>query len=628
MFPFRSWLKKLFSSRPAYTKPNRRLSRLLVETLEDRAVPATFLDGSVLDPVPTVIGDNQTGEDLFGPGMYDLKFDSGDIANLGIGESLQMSDAYVTITITVTAVYEDGIVELDWTLDETRTVDGMTTVGIDAAIMKAGNGALLYDYTGIFPEPDDDQGLETPVREQSQGGNIRLTPIALSHVSFCYDLEEGTHECPDPVITNDFIFVGGNISGQKWQDFNANGTQDVGDDGIENWSISLYRDYNYDLDFDDDGELLSAISTDSDGNYSFNDLAAGSYRVVEASVYGWTAMTPTFHDVTLIEDIDVNVSETFEEHGDHQCLVEVLTVTTTSVSSSGDNSFGNFKNISITGTKFYDANANGIADDTAVVAGWTIILDQDGNLETIDDQQTATTDGFGIYTFDNVGPGTYLVVEGAATSSGWIQTYGIGGYTVTAGGDGVQSGGESTDNDFGNLKLMSGTGGRTLGFWSNKNGQKVILDGGSAATELTFLNSLNLVTASGGDLCLSTNSAGVTQLEKWLLSANATNMAYMLSAQLTASVLSVEAGFLSASSIIDTGSLLVGFAGYLPSLNIVVDANNVTHGFITIGDLQAAANAALLLDSNSLSGDFWRAYQEALKTALDKLNNNLLSFVA
>ena len=62
--------------------------------------------------------------------------------------------------------------------------------------------------------------------------------------------------------------------------------------------------------------------------------------------------------------------------------------------------------------------------------------------------------------------GKYIVIEGPATSSGWIQTYGMGGHAITA-----TSGTNYTNQDFGNLKEVAETGGQNIGYWTGCNGQ-------------------------------------------------------------------------------------------------------------------------------------------------------------
>jgi hypothetical protein len=289
--------------------------------------------------------------------------------------------------------------------------------------------------------------------------------------------------------------------------------------------------------------------------------------------------------------------------------------------------FANFKNIDISGTKWYDNNANGKKDDTAVVEGWKIVLYSDNNTpddDTDDTTAEATTGVDGSYSFTNLGPGGYAVIE-AAGGLGWIQTYGIGGFEVTA-----ASGVNSTGNDFGNLLECASSGGVTLGYWSNKNGQAVLNADGFNDDSL-LLNALSLKNANGTDAVLNTSAA----LKTWLLNATATNMAYMLSAQLATTELAVlEAGTgafvgLNGNTIVDTGTLLLPYLTSITGLTDVIDGSGTHHGFITISALMAAANKQLCIDLDglSLSGATNRAIEEALKTALDKLNNNQLNFV-
>ena len=145
--------------------------------------------------------------------------------------------------------------------------------------------------------------------------------------------------------------------------------------------------------------------------------------------------------------------------------------------------------------------------------------------------------------------------------------------------------------------MTRSTGGRTLGFWSNKNGQALIGSG-----DLTMLRALNLVDKSNSDFDPDTSS----QLKTWLLKADATYMGYMLSAQLAATELSVYNGLLNGlqSVWVDDGDGI-----YEPG------------EALTINSIMAAAN--LLLPGQPSD----RADQEYYKNLLDKINNNLLWFV-
>jgi len=233
--------------------------------------------------------------------------------------------------------------------------------------------------------------------------------------------------------------------------------------------------------------------------------------------------------------------------------------------------------------KFYDANANGQNDDGQLITGWKIRI--------IDDLELFRFTPVSVI----VAPDDYTVSEFDPAETNWMHTT-DNPVNVTVGA------GETKTVKFGNLCLGPG-GGHTLGFWSNKNGQATLNDGASMCPELTLLNGLSLRNGAGAD----TNFAcDYTTFRNWLLSATATNMAYMLSAQLAAMELNVEAGFVSGSALV-----------YAPGTN---SANAL--GFATVNALMAEANTELTLHGTALAGDSWRGYQEALKNALDKANNN------
>jgi LPXTG-motif cell wall-anchored protein len=80
-------------------------------------------------------------------------------------------DGTLSVTIEVRDT-DDGPV-FDWT----------SNIGVDAVFVKGGPGGLLYVYD---PESTGDTGLHAPVNPQ----NDKF--FGLSHVSFCYDKDQGT----------------------------------------------------------------------------------------------------------------------------------------------------------------------------------------------------------------------------------------------------------------------------------------------------------------------------------------------------------------------------------------------------------------------------------------------------
>ncbi|MFN2489222.1 MAG: hypothetical protein ABR529_05735 [Actinomycetota bacterium] len=115
--------------------------------------------------------------------------------------------------------------------------------------------------------------------------------------------------------------------------------------------------------------------------------------------------------------------------------------------------------------------------------------------------------------------------------------------------------------------------------------------------------SLNLRNAKG----VAFDPSGYSGFRTWLLNATATNMAYMLSAQLAAMELNVYNSKVSVSSLV-----------YAPGTS---SANAA--GFATVSSVMSEADSELGLHGLTKDGSPYRAYQEALKNALDRANNNL-----
>jgi len=192
-------------------------------------------------------------------------------------------------------------------------------------------------------------------------------------------------------------------------------------------------------------------------------------------------------------------------------------------------------------------------------------------------------------------PGEYTVTEFMPVETNWVPT------TLTSVEVTLEDG-ESVTVEFGNVAIGAG-GGHTLGFWSNKNGQTLF-----GADDLSLMVSLNLRNANGSNF----DPANYAAFRTWLLGAKATNMAYMLSAQLAAMELNVLNGFVN-------GGALVYAPGLLPFAPIT-GLNSL--GFISVSDLMTAANTELGAHGSTFAGSPYRAYQEALKNALDAANNN------
>jgi hypothetical protein len=73
----------------------------------------------------------------------------------------------------------------------------------------------------------------------------------------------------------------GRIWGLKFEDKNKNGVRDAGEKHLSGWTIQLKKG----------GAVVATTVTDKNGKYRFNDVAPGTYAVVEVQQIGWQQKT-------------------------------------------------------------------------------------------------------------------------------------------------------------------------------------------------------------------------------------------------------------------------------------------------------------------------------------------------
>jgi hypothetical protein len=193
----------------------------------------------------------------------------------------------------------------------------------------------------------------------------------------------------------------------------------------------------------------------------------------------------------------------------------------------------------LTACKFYDFSlTDGAGEATdgiwqhateSGIQNWLMILSSNGTTLS-----TQLTDGSGCTSFTNLADGQYTVTEGTPNESNWF-------HTSSASLDRTIAGGDEFQLEFGNVCTGAG-GGKTLGFWSNKNGAKQFAT--NLAGSLALLDGLNLRDGAGNNFEPSTYA----QYKTWDLGGTAVNMAYMLSVQLAAMELNVFNGFVTGNT--------------------------------------------------------------------------------
>src|SRR5262249_18626450 len=138
---------------------------------------------------------------------------------------------------------------VNWVLDLISTSDNSTAASATT------DGSGNYSFTGV--------GRGTyRVRERVQAGWLQTSsnPAAIPAMS-------GTN-CGAQTFV---LFQSITCSGQVFQDFNGNGTQDAGDTGLPGWVVNLLNAAT--------NSTVASTTTDAGGNYSFTGVAPGTYRV-------------------------------------------------------------------------------------------------------------------------------------------------------------------------------------------------------------------------------------------------------------------------------------------------------------------------------------------------------------
>lgn len=187
-----------------------------------------------------------------------------------------------------------------------------------------------------------------------------------------------------PPAEVDIADATGSIAGVKFEDVNGNGLRDTGEKGLAGWTIQLFRN----------GVLVDSKVTAAGGVYKFDKLQAGTYRVREVLQAGWIQTTVDPSDPDL---------------GAGQNVTGV--------------DFGNFQLTSIGGQVLLDKNGNARRDagETSGLDGWTVFIDSNGDGVLNGGEQSTVSGPNGMFTFANMGPGTYRVRE--VVKPNWSPTF-------------------------------------------------------------------------------------------------------------------------------------------------------------------------------------------------------------
>jgi hypothetical protein len=257
----------------------------------------------------------------------------------------------------------------------------------------------------------------------------------------------------------------GALGDRVWLDTNANGAQDAGEAGINGVTVQL---------LDGDGHVVATDTTSGDGNYSFANLAAGSYtvRIVASS-------------------LPEGVAETYDLDG--IASADQASLTLDAGQQRSDVDFG-YRNTGSIGDRIWlDTDANGAQDaGEAGINGVTVRLFDSGNNLIA----TTTTSGDGSYTFSNLAAGSYTVrIVASSLPPGVAATYDLDGIaSANQAGVTLVAGQERTDVDFGYKN--TGSIGDRVWLDTNANGAQDAGEAGINGVIVELLDGGNNVVAT------------------------------------------------------------------------------------------------------------------------------------
>jgi hypothetical protein len=191
--------------------------------------------------------------------------------------------------------------------------------------------------------------------------------------------------------------AGATLSGAVFTDANGNGTRDANETALAGVSVDL-------LAADGSGAALATVRTDATGAYAFTALAGGAYAMrftPAAAGYRGSAGTTNANGQTLVTNLSVpsDANTTVDE--------------------------GFYKTGSIAGIIFNDTNGNGVFNAGEVLTnGVSVDLYNDIGV-LLASTTSSNKDPFkpgtnGVYSFQNLAPGTYTVAvtapDGKVTS--------------------------------------------------------------------------------------------------------------------------------------------------------------------------------------------------------------------
>ncbi len=336
-------------------------------TVGYRLSPANTGGNDALDSDPNPVS-GETGTITVVSGTNDVSIDAGFYLPIRLGD-LVFVDADSDGVQDPTELGAAGLtVNL---LDGSNTVIATTTTATDGTYGFADLDPALYRVEVLAPGfsfTSRDQGADDTLDSDVSTFNGRATVI-LSSGGDDDTIDAGIL----PAVLGDFV----------WDDLDGDGVQDAGEPGIGGVTVNL---------LDGTGSVLATTATASDGSYSFG-VGPGTFEIEFVAPAGMSFIAPG--SGTPSSDSNANPAT-----GRSGSIVVV--------DDTGDLTIdaGLYTPVDLGNRVWEDLDADGVQDPgEAGIAGVTVQL-RDGSGSVI---ATATTNGAGVYSFNDLVPGDYSV---------------------------------------------------------------------------------------------------------------------------------------------------------------------------------------------------------------------------
>ncbi len=277
----------------------------------------------------------------------------------------------------------------------TVTLTGVDNLGNSVNLTTTTTASGAYSFTGL--RPGSYALAMTPPSGYLDGKDTVGTPFG------------GTNPAPDhfsglsiPLGTN-AAGAGYNfgelrpasVAGKVFSDLNNNGAVEAGEPGISGVTLTL-------TGTDDLGNAVrTALTTDSNGNFSFGNLRPGTYTVAESQPSGYLQG----------KNAAGNSGGTFTTD-------TLASIVLTEGKADSAITYSELAPSTLTGTVYVDTNDDGVKQAAENGVGSVLVtLTGTDDLGNSISTSTATASS-GVYSFSGLRPGTYAITE--ATPSGFV----------------------------------------------------------------------------------------------------------------------------------------------------------------------------------------------------------------